>query len=111
MSGVIDAAEPQIHKSTTQRLVYMANQIAAFFVSQGTEEHAVLGVADHIKSFWDPVMLRGIYAHLDDHKGEGLTPIALKAIQRLHGVKAGGLRAALESKGIPSGRGPGDDGG
>ena len=110
MSGVIDDAEPQIHKSTTQRLIYMANQIAAFFRSQGTEEHAVLGVADHIKSFWDPSMLRGIYAHLDDHAGEGLTPIALKAIQRLHSARPG-IRAELESLGEHSGREPGDDAG
>jgi formate dehydrogenase subunit delta len=78
-----DAAEPHIHVTTTQKLVYMANQIAQFFASQGREEQAVAGAADHIKSFWDPSMRRGIFAHLDEAGGEGLSPIALKALQKV----------------------------
>ena len=37
------------------KLVYMANQIGKFFVSQG-DEQAVPGIADHLKKFWDPRM-------------------------------------------------------
>ncbi len=42
---------------TDEKLVMMANQIAAFFAAQG-EERAVPAVADHIKKFWDPQMRR-----------------------------------------------------
>jgi formate dehydrogenase subunit delta len=42
---------------TDEKLVMMANQIAAFFAAQG-EERAVPAIADHMKKFWDPEMRR-----------------------------------------------------
>ncbi len=45
--------DDHIHASTTDRLVYMANQMATFFMAQ-PHDAAVAGVADHIKKFWDP---------------------------------------------------------
>ena len=67
--------------STADKLVYMANQIGAFFESQGHDK-AVPGIADHIKKFWDPRMLRMIFAHLDAG-GAGLKPNALEALTKL----------------------------
>ena len=66
---------------SAQKLVHMANQIAAFFRSQ-PEEAAAQGVADHIKSFWNPVMRREIYAHLRAG-GEGLDPLAREGLEAL----------------------------
>ena len=43
--------------SSPDRLIYMANQIGQFFRSQGHDK-AVPGIADHIKKFWDPRMLK-----------------------------------------------------
>jgi formate dehydrogenase subunit delta len=63
------------------RLVYMANQIGAFFKSQG-EAKAVAGTADHIKKFWDPRMRNAILAHLEQG-GAGLIPEAREAIEAL----------------------------
>lgn len=63
------------------KLVYMANQIGTFFRSQGSEA-AVTGTAEHIKKFWDPRMLKAIFAHLDAG-GEGLEPPVRKAIEQL----------------------------
>ena len=40
---------------TGEKLVMMANQIAAFFAAQG-EARAVPAIADHIQKFWDPAM-------------------------------------------------------
>ena len=37
------------------KLVMMANQIAAFFAAQG-EARAVPQIADHVEKFWDPRM-------------------------------------------------------
>lgn len=74
------------------RLVYMANQIGKFFQSQG-HDHAVAGVADHIKKFWDPRMLAGIYAHLDAG-GAGLDPNVREAIALLKAKDAEERRAA-----------------
>ena len=106
-----DAAEPQIHKSTTDRLVYMANQISSFFISQGTAERAVLGVADHIKSFWDPSMIRRIYAHLDATGGEGLNPVALEAVRTVRKASPHAMQSALERMGVHTGEDEGDDAG
>jgi formate dehydrogenase subunit delta len=43
--------------NTDEKLIYMANQIAAFFAAQG-EARAVPAVADHIRKFWTPKMRR-----------------------------------------------------
>jgi formate dehydrogenase subunit delta len=104
-------AEPQIHVTTTQKLVYMANQISQFFASQGREEQAVAGTADHIKSFWDPSMRKGIFAHLDETGGKGLEPVALKAIQKLRQAPPGAIRSELAAAHMPTGRAPGNDAG
>jgi formate dehydrogenase subunit delta len=74
------------------RLVYMANQIGKFFQSQGHDQ-AVAGVADHIKKFWDPRMLAGIYAHLDAG-GAGLDPNVREAIASLKARDTEERRAA-----------------
>jgi formate dehydrogenase subunit delta len=65
--------------------VYMANQIAKFFVSQGREK-AAAGTADHIKKFWDPRMRAAIIAHVKAGCA-GLDPVARLAIESLPEVK------------------------
>jgi formate dehydrogenase subunit delta len=67
--------------SHDDRLVYMANQIGQFFQSQGHDK-AVPAIADHIKKFWDPRMLKAIFAHLDAG-GTGLAPNVRDAIAAL----------------------------
>jgi formate dehydrogenase subunit delta len=67
------------------RLVYMANQIGKFFVSQGTEE-AVAGTADHLHKFWDPRMRKQILDHVAQG-GEGLDPLVKQAVEQLRDMK------------------------
>jgi formate dehydrogenase subunit delta len=67
--------------SPNATLVRMANDIGNFFRSQG-EERAIIGIADHIKKFWEPRMKKQIFAHLDEG-GEGLKPLTLQALQKL----------------------------
>jgi formate dehydrogenase subunit delta len=64
-----------------QKLVYMANQIGAFFRSQG-EEAAVKGTAEHIRKFWDPRMRAAILEHLKAG-GDGIDPLVRQAIEQL----------------------------
>ena len=64
-----------------QKLVYMANQIGKFFVTQG-EEQAVPAIADHLQRFWDPRMRAQILKHLDAG-GVGLDPPVRRAVERL----------------------------
>jgi len=67
--------------SSPDKLVYMANQIGKFFVSQG-EKEAVEGVAAHIRKFWEPRMRNKIFAHIDAG-GDGLDPVVRKALDTL----------------------------
>ena len=61
-------------------LVKMVNDIASFFESEADRSKGAKGVADHIKSFWDPRMRREILTYLDDQKGAGLSDLALLAL-------------------------------
>ncbi|HEY3639326.1 MAG TPA: formate dehydrogenase subunit delta [Rhizomicrobium sp.] len=38
-----------------EKLAYMANQMAKFFVTQG-EDRAPASIADHIEKYWNPDM-------------------------------------------------------
>jgi formate dehydrogenase subunit delta len=66
---------------SSENLVYMANQIGKFFVSQRTE-NPVDGIADHLEKFWDPRM-RGIIREHAASGGDGLDPPVLKAVLSL----------------------------
>jgi formate dehydrogenase subunit delta len=66
---------------TMHKLVYMANQIGKFFVSQGAEQ-AVPGIADHLQKFWDPRMRAQIRKHLEAG-GVGLDPPVRAAVEQL----------------------------
>jgi formate dehydrogenase subunit delta len=63
------------------RLVYMANQIGRFFVTEDAAT-AVPGIADHIRKFWDPRMRHEIVAHLQAG-GDGLDGPVREAVAAL----------------------------
>jgi formate dehydrogenase subunit delta len=102
----VDHAGP----STTEKLVYMANQISRFFASQPGDK-AALSTADHIKSFWTPHMLRDIYAHLDKTGGEGLGEVALEAVKMVREKSQTAMVDALHAAGLPAAEDPGNDAG
>jgi len=72
---------PDHSSGTLRKLVYMANQIGKFFVTQG-EEQAVASIADHLQKFWDPRMRAQILEHLDAG-GAGLDPAVRRAVEQL----------------------------
>lgn len=63
------------------RLITMANQIASFFEPY-SEDEAVEGVEQHIKSFWEPRMREQLQTVLTDHP-DRLLPVVRKAAARL----------------------------
>jgi formate dehydrogenase subunit delta len=65
-----------------ERLVAMANDIAAFFDSEPDKAVAAEGVRFHITRFWDPRMRREIIAHVEGG-GAGLTATAEAAVRLL----------------------------
>ena len=52
-----------------------------YIQSQGHDK-AVPGIADHIKKFWDPRMLKAIFVHLDSG-GAGLDTNVRDALEAL----------------------------
>jgi formate dehydrogenase subunit delta len=91
--------------SPTQRLVYMANQIARNFAAQGPDV-AALAVADHIAAFWDPRMKAQIFAM----NGAGLEPIAAHAVRLLRDRGAPPPQSAATEFAPPQGAGGSDAG-
>jgi formate dehydrogenase subunit delta len=68
-----------------QRLVAMANDIAAFFDAEGDATAAVDGVRTHLSKFWAPRMRREIMAHVASG-GAGLASTAKEAVRGLKPV-------------------------
>jgi formate dehydrogenase subunit delta len=66
---------------STDKLVYMANQIGKFFQSQGADR-AVAGISEHLGKFWDPRMRSAIIAHVEAG-GTGLDPFVRDAVEKL----------------------------
>lgn len=64
-----------------EKLVRMANQIAAFFASMPREE-AVAGVAEHITNFWEPRMRVALFSVLESGR-EDLDPLVREAAPRI----------------------------
>lgn len=65
-----------------QRLVAMANDIAAFFAAEPDPAAAAEQVASHLKKFWEPRMREQIRRHAQAG-GAGLSALALQGVKRL----------------------------
>jgi formate dehydrogenase subunit delta len=65
--------------TTDDKLIYMANQIAAFFAAQG-KERAVPAIAVHLNRFWDPHMRKRFLEIAADHKAT-MAPLVAEALQ------------------------------
>ncbi|MER8499890.1 MULTISPECIES: formate dehydrogenase subunit delta [unclassified Mesorhizobium] len=67
--------------STSEKLVRMANQIAAFFHSKPREQ-GIAGIAEHINKFWEPRMRRQLFEMLDSGR-EGFNELVVAAAPRI----------------------------
>ena len=65
-----------------ERLVAMANDIAAFFDAEPDKKIAVEGVRFHMSRFWEKRMRQAIIAHVEAG-GAGLAPTACAAVKLL----------------------------
>ncbi len=62
------------------KLVRMANQIAAFFRPY-PEEEGIAGVHKHLEAFWSPKMRRDLEAYAEQ-AGDALNPLVHKALSQ-----------------------------
>ena len=65
-----------------ERLVTMANDIAAFFHGAADRDEAARGIAAHLRRYWDPRMRKQIVEHLR-MGGAGLSELASRGVQIL----------------------------
>lgn len=65
-----------------QRLVQMANDIAAFFAAEPDPDAATLGVESHLRKFWSPRM-RAQLIEQWRRDASALAPLATAAVIRL----------------------------
>lgn len=63
------------------KLVKMANGIAAFFETEPDNAAVLEGIAGHIKRFWDPRMRRELLAWVDERGGDGLKETVISAVK------------------------------
>jgi formate dehydrogenase subunit delta len=68
------------------KMIRMANQIAAFFESKPHDE-GLAGVVEHLNSFWEPRMRRQLLDHIAAG-GAGLKPLVLEAAPKIREPKA-----------------------
>jgi formate dehydrogenase subunit delta len=66
-----------------ERLVEMANDIAAFFAADPDTEAATAGVVEHLRRFWDPRMRSALALHVAATGGADLHPLVRAAVLRL----------------------------
>ena len=64
-------------------LIRMVNQIGAFFEAMPDRAEALQGIAQHLKSFWEPRMRRALLEHVDRGGQGDLSSMVAEAI-RLH---------------------------
>jgi formate dehydrogenase subunit delta len=68
--------------SSSQHLVKMANDIGNFFRAEPNREDAIIGIENHIKSYWTRRMCEKLFAELSD--GDvGLDELPGEAVRRL----------------------------
>jgi formate dehydrogenase subunit delta len=77
------ASDDAARHGAPENLVYMANQIARFFSSQGSQAAAAEQTAEHIRAFWAPSMRRRILALVDAHGAGDLSVIARAGVELL----------------------------
>lgn len=65
-----------------QRLVEMANDIAAYFQVEPDRAAAVEAMVMHLQRFWEPRMRAQIVSHVRGG-GDGLLPLAREAVTEL----------------------------
>ena len=58
----------------------MANRIGEFFQAMPDRQEALLGVATHIRKFWDPRMRRELLAYLDQQARRGFVRTCVELV-------------------------------
>lgn len=64
----------------TDLMIKMLNEISAFFDAETDKEQAARDVKSHVRRYWEPRMRAQLLEYFEQHKGVGLSDLALKAV-------------------------------
>lgn len=67
-------------------LIRMVNRIGTFFAAMPNREEANRDLAQHVRKFWEPRMREQLFAHIDEHGGEGISDTVLTALAANRGL-------------------------
>ena len=65
-------------------LIKMANEIGDFFTGASDRDKAANDVANHLKRYWEPRMLRQMLEYYEQRQGAGLSDVAKSAVGLLN---------------------------
>jgi len=66
-----------------EHLIHMANDIAHFFEANSDREAAIVGISNHMKSFWTPNMRRKLISEMVGPSDEPLEDLPRAALRLL----------------------------
>ena len=66
------------------QLIRMANQIGVFFESMPDRAEALVGLANHLKKFWDPRMRKAFLQLVDDEANQSQVSDIVRVAMREH---------------------------
>jgi formate dehydrogenase subunit delta len=66
----------------SEKLIKMANQIGDFFEANPNVEEAKTEIANHLRKFWNSVMISSLVAHVQTSQGVGLHPKVIDAVRQ-----------------------------
>jgi len=65
-------------------LIKMTNEIGDFFHGASDPQQAARDVANHLKRYWEPRMLRQMLSYYEQRQGAGLSDLAKSAVGILY---------------------------
>jgi formate dehydrogenase subunit delta len=65
-------------------LIKMTNEIGDFFTGASDPQQAARDVANHLKRYWEPRMLRQMLSYYEQRQGAGLSDLGKSAVGILY---------------------------
>jgi len=79
-------------------LIKMTNEIGDFFNGASDPQQAARDVANHLKRYWEPRMLRQMLSYYEQRQGAGLSDVGRAAVGILYAASKAAPAAAPAPK-------------
>jgi formate dehydrogenase subunit delta len=83
-------------------LIKMANEIGDFFSGASPPGQAARDVANHLKRYWEPRMLKQMFSYYEQRQGAGLSDLAKSAVGILYAQAKAAPGAAPATRAAPA---------